>query len=65
MLLEHIIFTASSYIEVLGFVPAVWPLGTGGLAAENDFLGPESGGWFVKGVDRFWGPRLEGCRFHR
>ncbi|CAJ1371535.1 unnamed protein product [Effrenium voratum] len=24
MLLEHIIFTASSYIEVLGFVPAVW-----------------------------------------
>lgn len=23
-LLEHVIFTASSYIEVLGFVPAVW-----------------------------------------
>lgn len=27
-LLEHVIFTASSYIEVLGFVPAVWLLGS-------------------------------------
>ena len=27
LLLEHTIFTASSYIEVVGFVPAVWTLG--------------------------------------
>lgn len=27
-LMEHVIFTASSYIEVLGFVPAVWRQGS-------------------------------------
>ncbi len=37
-LVEHIIFTTSSYIEVLGFVPAVWSRGKN-ENAENEGKG--------------------------
>lgn len=67
-LLEHIIFTTSSYIEVLGFVPAVWSRGRklGHLVGGSPFFFSKCEVWRkIAGVDdSAWNlcRRIENCR---